>query len=346
MKQNRVREHDKTSCYTFAGMRKVVVAVWVCAVAGFCSAFFPAIKRGSGLSFSGEPRTKEQLGELLFFEKILSADSTVSCSSCHIPAFAFADTVAFSRGVGGKTGLRNAPSCTNVSGRPYLFYDGRAASLEDQVRFPIEDKNEMNVAIGEVVRRLNANPAYVSRFKKIFKAAPSEDNLKKAIASFERTLETDDSPFDRYMEKDDSTLLDKAAIRGRVLFMEKAKCFDCHFSPDFTGDEFRNVGLFDGRRFNDSGRYLITKDLADLGKFKVPGLRNVAVTAPYMHNGMFRTLREVIDYYNDPYRVVSVPVNMDTLLAKPLNLTEQEKKDLEAFLISLTDDKYRRNIRR
>lgn len=333
---------DNGYSYTFAGMRKVVIAGLVGGVVAFCCAFFPAPPPAARFSFRGEPKTKEQLGEMLFFEKMLSADSTISCSSCHIPEYAFADTVAFSTGVGGKKGLRNAPSCTNVAGRPYLFYDGRAASLEDQVRFPIEDKNEMNVAIAEVVRRLNAHPAYVQRFKKIFNAAPGENNLKIAIASFERTLETNDSPFDRYMEKDDPKLLDSAAIRGRVLFMEKAKCFDCHFTPDFTGDEFRNVGLFDGRQFNDSGRYLISKDMADLGKFKVPGLRNVAVTAPYMHNGMFRTLREVIEYYNNPYLIVASPVNMDSVLAKPLNLTEREKKDLEAFLISLTDDKYQR----
>ena len=321
-------------------MKKGIILAALLSGIAFCYAFLPAGKQEGHYSFSGAPKTVAQLGEVLFFEKKLSRDATLSCSSCHIPAYAFADTVAFSRGINGQAGKRNAPSCANLSDRSYFFYDGRAATLEKQVRFPIEDKREMGYSITEAVKRLQKDPGYKQWFATIFHAAPSVMNLELSIAAFERTLETSKTPFDRYMN-DDTTAMSESAIRGRELFMSsKAKCFDCHFSPDFTGDEFRNIGLFDGGALNDSGRYLISGNPADIGKFKVPGLRNVAVTAPYMHNGMFGTLRQVIDYYDDPYKVVHHPVNTDSLLLQPLHLTEQEKTDLEHFLVTLTDDRF------
>lgn len=321
-------------------MKKAIFLLTIAGSILFLSSFFTSSSHNTELSFTGEPKNKEQLGEALFFEKLLSADSSISCGSCHLPAFAFADTVAFSKGVGGRLGKRNAPSCMNIAGRDLLFYDGRAASLEDQVRFPIEDHNEMNLPIAEAVSRLNKKEQYVRLFAAIFNSKPTETTLKEAIAAFERTLETSKTPFDRYMAGNDSAI-SASAIRGRELFMgPKAKCFECHFSPDFTGDEFKNIGLFDGKKFNDSGRYSISKDIKDIGKFKVPGLRNVAATAPYMHNGMFRTLREVIDYYNDPYKTVKRPINTDSLLTKPLGLTETEKIDIENFLLTLTDDRF------
>lgn len=284
--------------------------------------------------------TAKQLGEKLFFDPILSKDRSISCGSCHQPAFAFADTIAFSKGVGGKLSRRNAPSCMNLSDREIFFYDGRAGTLEEQVRFPIEDVNEMNLPIAEAVKRLKEDKEYAALFKKIYKSAPTEKLLKACIADFERTLETANTKFDKYMQTD-STIYSASEARGRELFMgEKAKCFDCHFSPDFTGDEFRNIGLYDGVALTDKGRYDVTKDPRDIGKFKVPGLRNVSVTAPYMHNGMFKTLREVIDYYDQPTKFIAHPINQDSLLMKPLNLTEQEKTDLENFLLTLTDKRF------
>ena len=142
------------------------------------------------------------------------------------------------------------------------------------------------------------------------------------------------------MRGTDTLSFSVSAKRGREIFLGKGKCFDCHFGPDFTGDDFKNIGLFNGKDLNDSGRYVITRDPADLGSFKVPGLRNVAVTKPYMHNGMFKTLKEVIDYYDMPDKFVSNSINRDTLLARPLHLTPQEKKDLEAFLNSVTDYRF------
>jgi cytochrome c peroxidase len=286
------------------------------------------------------PSTKEELGELLFSDPILSQDRTVSCASCHIPAFAFADTTAFSFGVGHQRGTRNTPSATNMSARSFFFHDGRAESLEEQALGPIENPVEMNLPVTEALKRLNADPFYLQSFKKIYGESAKSEHLCDAIASFERTLETSNTPFDKYM-RDDTTAISEAARRGHVIFNEKGKCFDCHFGPDFTGDQFRNIGLYNADDLNDKGRFDVTGKTTDLGKFKVPGLRNVAVTAPYMHNGMFRTLREVIDYYNDPSAFVKGSINTDTLLLSPLHLSESEKNDLLEFLKTLTDERFK-----
>lgn len=287
-----------------------------------------------------EPTNIAELGERLFFDPILSLDSTISCASCHKPEIAFADNVAISPGVGGALGKRNAPSVMNMADRSLMFFDGRAENLVHQVLFPIEDPLEMNLPADEAVRRLRNHKNYAKWFKKIFDEEPSKDNLSRAIAAFEETLETSDTPFDRWM-KGDKTAMSESAVRGRAIFVgNRSKCFDCHFGPDFTGDEFKNIGLFDNQKYTDTGRFAITKDSSDLGKFKVPGLRNVAITAPYMHDGSFKTLREVIDYYDNPYNTVHNPINIDTLLSKPLMLTEQEKVDLENFLIALTDYRF------
>jgi len=283
--------------------------------------------------------TAEKLGEMLFFDPILSENQTISCASCHKPEFAFADTVAFSTGVHGRLGKRNTPSAMNMSSREVFFWDGRAATLEEQALFPIADPNEMNLPVPVALERLNKSTKYRMLFYEVFKQLPDSNNLGAALAAFERTLETASTPNDRWLQDEPGGLTEQQ-IRGRVVFREKGKCFDCHFTPDFTGDEFRSIGLFDGDKHNDSGRYNVTKNPADLGKFKVPGLRNVAVTAPYMHDGSMRTLREVIDYYNNPHAILPGGINRDTLLQQPLGLTEQEKQDLEAFLHSLTDDRF------
>lgn len=286
-----------------------------------------------------EPASIEELGELLFFDPLLSKDRTISCASCHKPEFAFADNVPLSFGVDSSLGTRNTPSAMNMGARTLFFHDGRAGSLEEQALGPIENPVEMDVPVSEVVRRLNEDPEYSKFFKKIFGKKADSENLSQAIAAFERTLETSDTPFDRFMNGDENAI-SESAKRGQVIFNEKAKCFDCHFGPDFTGDDFRNIGLFNGKDLNDSGRYVVTRDPSDLGRFKVPGLRNITVTAPYMHNGMFKTLREVIEFYNDPKQFVKESVNIDTLLMKPLRLTAQEMQDLEEFLETLTDDRF------
>ncbi len=293
-------------------------------------------------SFSGTPPdTVERLGERLFFDPILSEDSTISCASCHIPAFAFSDTTAFSKGVGGRLGRRNTQSITNMSARAHFFFDGRAGTLERQVLMPIQDTLEMRATPELVTGRLQRHPEYDRIFRRLFGKPADMDLLATALAAYVRTLETSNTPFDRWMQ-DQPGGMDAAAVRGRQLFMNKGKCFDCHFSPDFTGDEFRNIGLFNGKNLSDAGRFNTTRDSADLGKFKVPGLRNVARTAPYMHNGMFRTLEEVIEFYDTPDKFVADAIGRDSFLSKPLLLTVQEKSDLKAFLEALTDDRFLR----
>ena len=294
--------------------------------------------------FNEDPEGIVGLGEKLFFDPILSLDNTISCASCHKPEFAFADNVAISPGVGGAMGTRNAPSVMNMADRSIMFFDGRADNLIHQVLFPIEDPLEMNLPADEAVRRLSQHKDYQRWFRKIFNEAPTIENLSRAIAAYEESLETFDTPFDRWM-KGDKNAMSESAIRGRALFVgERTKCFDCHFGPDFTGDEFRNIGLFDNDKYRDVGRFAITKDSSDLGKFKVPGLRNIAITAPYMHDGSFKTLREVIDYYDNPFNTIHRPINIDTLLTQPLNLSEQDKVDLENFLFALTDVRFLNHV--
>jgi cytochrome c peroxidase len=272
-----------------------------------------------------------QLGQMLFNDKMLSNKQTISCASCHKAGFAFSDTVAFSIGDEGKPGKRNAPGITNQTDRSFFFYDGRAASLEEQAIFPITDPLEMNLPIEKAVSRLNANEKYVDLFSKIYNEKPTANNLGKALAAFERTLETSNSAWDKYA-KGNKKAVNAAVLRGRKIFNTKGKCFDCHSGLDFTNDEFRNIGLYNGNDLYDKGRADFTKKNEDVGKFKVPGLRNVGVTAPYMHNGMFKSLKEVLNYYNNPTTIVSGSINTDSLLSEPLNLSQSEIRRFRSLL--------------
>ena len=204
---------------------------------------------------------------------------------------------------------------------------------------PIQNPDEMGLPIEEAVKRLNQSKEYKLLFQKIFGQKPTAKNLAAAFSAFEKTLETVDSKFDDW--SNNLKNLTAPEERGRELFVgDKAKCFDCHRMEDFTTDEFKNIGLYNGKELNDAGLFNITNKEADLGKFKTPGLRNIAVTAPYMHNGMFKTLEEVVDYYNNPQAFVTNSINIDDALKSPLNLSEKEKKDLVSFLKTLTDKKY------
>ena len=293
------------------------------------------------LSFTKiEPANKAELGKLLFFDPILSKDKTISCASCHKPEFAFADTSTLSKGVGGKRGTRNSPTAMNVMLRRPFFWDGRAKTLEEQALAPIENPVEMNLPLDSAIQRLQINRAYREYFKRIFDSEPSKETVAAAIAAFERTLETSDSPFDKWKFYEDSAAVSAIVKKGFEVFNWKGKCSKCHFGADFTQNDFRNIGLFNGRNLNDSGRAMVSGKKEDLGKFKTPSLRNVAVTGPYMHNGIFKTLKQVIDFYNEPAKVVPNSINRDSLLAKPLGLTPEEKNELEAFLLSLTDQKF------
>ena len=287
-----------------------------------------------------EPAGIAQLGRLLFFDSILSRDLTVSCASCHKPEYAFADTTSVSTGVNGKKGTRNTPSAMNVLLGRFFFWDGRSKSLEEQALAPIENPVEMNLPLDSALQRLRRNKSYQDYFKKVFNEEPTRDNLAAAIAAFERTLETSDSPFDDWKFSDNPNAVNASVKNGFILFSGKAKCSQCHFGADFTQHEFRNIGLFNGRDLNDSGRIVISGKKEDLGRFKTPSLRNVAITGPYMHNGMFKTLDELIDFYNDPGKVVPRSINRDSVLAKPLGLNRKERSDIKQFLLALTDKRF------
>ncbi|MEO7446578.1 MAG: cytochrome c peroxidase [Ferruginibacter sp.] len=282
------------------------------------------------------PGNEIALGKQLFFDSILSSTYKLSCASCHKPEFAFADTSAVSLGVHSRKGVRNTPSAMNVASAAFFFWDGRAATLEEQALMPIANPVEMNLPIDSAVHRLQQSEFYSKAFQKIFGQKPSAKNLGKALAAFQNSMETSDSPFDDWKVNENEAAISASAKRGFELFNGSAKCVRCHFGSDFNNNEFRNIGLYNEKDLNDSGRGAITKLPAELGKFKIGPLRNVALTAPYMHNGMFKTLREVIEYYNEPDKFVANAINRDSLLSKPLHLSEQDKNDMENFLRSLT----------
>lgn len=317
-------------------MRKIIFLVLV--TAAILVASFSFTRR----SEPGFPQTPAALGKMLFFDPILSRHRTISCSSCHREKYAFADTSATSIGEGNKKGSRNAPSVMNVSGSGSFFWDGRAASLEEQALIPIANPAEMDLPVDSAVRRLNDNVQYARYFMAIFKEKPNAKNLGTAIAIFEKTLNTNNTPFEDWQVHDNESAVSASAKRGFLLFNGKARCAGCHFGGDFNngGIDYRNIGLFDGKQLQDSGRALLTRRPDDVGRFKIPNLRNVAITAPYMHNGIFRHLREVIEYYNDPDKVVPQAINRDPLLSSPLQLSENEKEDLENFLRTLTDKRF------
>ena len=287
-----------------------------------------------------EPVISLELGKRLFFDPILSGNRMISCASCHKENLAFADSLTLSPGVNGRLGIRNTPSAMNMRLQESFFWDGRASNLEEQALIPIENPVEMDLPIDSAIARLNNDAFYRQSFLRIFKEIPSKKTLAKALSDFERSLETNDSPFDDWRINDNEEAVSASAKRGFKLFNTKAKCIQCHFGPDFNNIEFRNIGLFDGKMHIDSGRSAITHKQQDLGKFKIGSLRNIAITAPYMHNGMFKTLKEVIDYYDNPDHIIPNSMNRDKILIRPLQLTNSEKLDLESFLISLTDRRF------
>lgn len=274
---------------------------------------------------------KVALGERLFFDPILSRDRTVSCASCHDPDLAFADPRALSVGVEGRVGARNSPSLVNVAYQRLFFWDGGSRSLEGQVLGPLEDANEMDISLDTVLTRLRQEASYAQEFEEVFGEGPTIPTLTQAVAAFQRTLLSGGSPYDRFLH-DDPAALTSAQQRGLVLFEGKAGCFTCHNGVRLTDDSFRNNGLAFANA--DSGRARITFQAADFGAFKVPSLRNVALTAPYMHDGRLATLATVVAHYNQGGTGAR---NQDAAI-QPLALTAEEQADLVAFLQALTDD--------
>jgi len=270
------------------------------------------------------------LGKRLFFDTQLSIDSTTSCASCHQPAHAFSDTVVQSRGVRGQTTSRNAPSLLNRVYGQIFFWDARAASLEETVTQPIRNPRELGLDLITLVERLWQNPSYRREFRAEYSDGITEGNIARSLASYVRSLRAGDAPYDRYMAGN-RTAMSPEAVAGFRLFTGKANCSACHIGATLTDERLHNTGVSLGL---DAGRQLVTAVDADRGKFKVPSLRNVALTAPYMHDGSLATLGAVVDFYD---RGGGANPNLDPEI-KPLRLTAAEKRSLIGFLRSLTSD--------
>jgi cytochrome c peroxidase len=278
---------------------------------------------------------KIALGKLLYFDKRLSKDMTIACASCHNPFHGFADPSRTSSGVGLKLGGRNSPTVINRLFSAEQFWDGRAQDLELQSHGPLTNPVEMAMGSNdEVVQRVQAIAGYKPLFVKAFGDDTIDlDRLGKAIAAFERTVVSGNSPYDRY-QAGDKGALSVSAVRGMALFNGKANCKACHTGFNFTDETYQDVGVGMDKPKPDAGRFDVTKNDDDRGKFKTPTLRNVLQTAPYMHDGSEGTLAEVIDFYN---RGGIANPNLSKEI-KPLHLSVPEKQDLIAFLESLTGE--------
>lgn len=277
---------------------------------------------------------KIELGKILYFDPRLSKDDTVSCASCHHPEKGWSNAEAFATGVDGQVGGRASPPVHNRIFSDLQFWDGRAASLEDQALGPIQNPIEMGMTMPVALEKLEKIEGYPELFEKAFGSSEiTADRVAKAIASFERTVVSGNSPWDRYEQGDDSAL-DEAEKRGLALFRGKAKCSVCHTGFNLTDEKYHNIGVGMDKAEPDLGRASQTKNEEDTGAFKTPTLRDIALTAPYFHDGSAETLMEVVEFYDkggtpNPYLSENI---------QKLNLTDQEKADLVAFMKALTGE--------
>jgi cytochrome c peroxidase len=323
------------------------------------------------------PQTAEKvaLGQLLFFDARLSADETIACSTCHDPARAFSDGKPVSSGIGGRVGQRNAPTILNALYNTTQFWDGRAATLEQQAALPIINSVEMGQPnLDAAVARIATIPEYQQGFRKAFGSAPDGRNLVRAIAAYERTQVAYDSPFDHYIAGERNAI-GAAAQRGWELFNDRGRCNKCHAlsenkrdATNFTDNDFHNVGVLIVRHnvvalaqqarqllasgdtaaidraaiqteMSALGRFLVTKKESDVAAFKTPNLRNLLLTAPYFHDGSQATLWDVVDHYNKGAGLQNPYLDADIV---PLALSERDIDDMVAFLASLTSPAYKK----
>jgi len=322
------------------------------------------------------PQTAEKiaLGQRLFFDGRLSADGTIACSNCHDPLRAFTDGKPVSTGIAGRIGQRNAPTILNALFNKTQFWDGRAATLEEQAAFPIVNEVEMGQpSLDAAVARIAAIPEYQEAFRKAFGSAPDARNLARAIAAYERSQVAYDSPFDHFIAGERGAI-DAAAQRGWELFNTRARCNKCHAlsenkrdTTNFTDNDFHNIGVMIVRHdvvglakqarqllasgdaaaidraaiqtdLSALGRFLVTKKESDIAAFKTPNLRNLLLAAPYFHDGSHATLWDVMDHYNKGAGLNNPYLDEDIV---PLALSERDIDDLVAFLASLTSPAYK-----
>lgn len=279
-------------------------------------------------------KAKVDLGKQLYFDGRLSRNGAISCAFCHTPGAGFADPRQTSIGIDGKAGGRQAPTVYNTAFNPVQFWDGRAGSLEEQAIGPIHNPIEMGETHENVVQKLGKIKGYQQQFRAVFGTDVNLQGIAEAIAAYERTVISTNSSFDKYI-LGDAKAMDEGAVRGMALFKGKARCILCHNGPNFTDNQFHNLGVPQaGPMKEDLGRYYVTRADRDKGAFKTPTLRSITETAPYMHDGAFKTLEEVVDFFE----AGGGPNPHLSPWIKPLGLSRDEKADLVAFLKALTGE--------
>ena len=295
-------------------------------------------------------KPKVELGKILFFDPMLSRSNQISCSSCHDPQSSWADKRSVALGNDHLQGSRNTLSLLNVAHRKSFFWDGRTKTLEEQAGEPIKAHNEMAMAPDQLSEKLEK----INGYKKLFKDAFGDEKITfekitEALASFQRTITSRQSRFDRFLEGDYKALNDQE-IKGMHLFRTKAGCMSCHHGEFFTDESFHNIGLtYYKRQYEDLGRYIFTKNPEDVGKFRTPSLRDVMHKSPWMHNGLFNNITGIINLYNSGMHMIDpdstakandplYPVT--DILLKPLDLSKDEIQSIAAFMEAITATQY------
>lgn len=284
-------------------------------------------------------KDKIELGRKLFFDKRLSINETVSCATCHIPQFAFSDQKNVSEGVLGRKTERNSPSILNSAFLKTVLYDAFLPTLEMQVIVPIQEHVEMDMSMLELIKRLKAIEEYQLAARKIFNHDFDPWVLTRSIASFERSLISNNSRFDQFYYQKNKNALTKSEKAGWKLFSEKLYCTKCHPAPCFTTFLPDKNGIFK-EEDKDKGRFRVTEDSLDIGSFKIPSLRNVELTFPYMHNGSLNTIEEVIVHYSKGGK----DKNYSNQIIRPFKLNSSDINNLKLFLYSLTDTSYMKDF--
>lgn len=313
--------------------RGVALAALIASSAGIASAQDAAPKVPAGLPAVAWPKDNQpsadkiSLGMQLYFDPRLSKDNMVSCASCHDPAKGFSNGERFATGVGGAKGGRSAPSVINSAYYAQQFWDGRAATLEEQALGPIQNPIEMAMTLDAVVAKLNKIDGYKSQFQKVFGTDVNSAGIGKAIAAYERTVLSGNAPYDKFKAGEPHALSKKAAD-GMKLFFGKARCSACHTGPSFMDNGYHNIGIGMTGKEPDVGREALSKLAGDRGAFKTPTLREIAKTGPYMHDGSLKTLEEVVEHYNKG-GIANEWLDEELV---PLNLTADEKDAVVVFM--------------
>ena len=289
---------------------------------------FPAIDFPEDNEFT---EARWALGKKLFFDPIMSSDNSISCASCHLPSLAFSDDQPFTAGVENRSGVRNVPTLANVAYHPYFTREGGVPTLEMQILVPIQEHNEFDFNIVLLAERLATDSTYVKMSQNAYERSPDPFVITRSLATFERSLLSGGSRYDS------NSLSEKEEAGRELFFSDKTNCSQCHSGFNFTNYAFENNGLYEN--YPDVGRFRFTNDSTDLALFKIPTLRNIEMTAPYMHDGSISTIEEVVEHYNSGGKKHQ---NQNEFI-EPLNLSESEKECLVAFLKSLTDQSFLEN---